>query len=184
MNQEVKAMWLDALRSGEYKQTRNSLCDTQGFCCLGVLSDLYLKENPEAKAKWSTGGNTVGFQYIAKDGEEIWDIEFLPRPVMEWAGLTDDNPDVVFVNEGRQYEIPLSNLNDESGYNFKEIAEILAQNFGGETTGQTQRSLSEQIQEDIIAFAHSQDPPLLDQTTLDSLCEIVAQRFQHYESDD
>ena len=41
--------WVDALRSGEYKQTRGALRgDDEGnepkFCCLGVACDLYAKE--------------------------------------------------------------------------------------------------------------------------------------------
>jgi hypothetical protein len=41
MNPEVKARWVAALRSGEYKQAKNSLRKQDAFCCLGVLCDLY-----------------------------------------------------------------------------------------------------------------------------------------------
>lgn len=45
MNKEFKAKWLTALRSGEYKQGRNFLRQTNPngkdrFCCLGVLCDI------------------------------------------------------------------------------------------------------------------------------------------------
>ena len=35
----IKAKWLKALRSGKYKQTKQTLYNpkTKGFCCLGVL---------------------------------------------------------------------------------------------------------------------------------------------------
>lgn len=40
MNDEIKAKWLKALRSGEYEQgTRNLECRGK-FCCLGVLYDI------------------------------------------------------------------------------------------------------------------------------------------------
>ena len=47
---ELKAKWIEALRSGEYKQTTNTLCSSNGesFCCLGVLIDLMGTE-------WKTG---------------------------------------------------------------------------------------------------------------------------------
>ena len=52
MNKRVKKLWLKALRSGEYKQGREQLVTTlddpnipDRFCCLGVLQDLYHKEN-------------------------------------------------------------------------------------------------------------------------------------------
>ena len=32
--------WLDALRSGEYKQGRECLFDSKGYCCLGVAGKL------------------------------------------------------------------------------------------------------------------------------------------------
>ncbi len=48
MNPEVKAEWLKALRSGEYKQCRGSLAKhNQGYCCLGVLADVVDKKFPE-----------------------------------------------------------------------------------------------------------------------------------------
>lgn len=31
--------WTAALRSGEYEQSQNALCDGSGFCCLGVLAE-------------------------------------------------------------------------------------------------------------------------------------------------
>lgn len=43
----VKKLWIDALRSGKYKQAVNALKDikndgtVRGYCCLGVLQELY-----------------------------------------------------------------------------------------------------------------------------------------------
>lgn len=37
MDAELKAKWIAALRSGEFKQTRGYLKDDAGYCCLGVL---------------------------------------------------------------------------------------------------------------------------------------------------
>jgi hypothetical protein len=46
-DQVLKAKWVEALRSGEYKQTRNYLQDEYGFCCLGVLCEVMGLENTE-----------------------------------------------------------------------------------------------------------------------------------------
>lgn len=40
MDQEMKAKWIEALRSGRYLQARERLRAGKGFCCLGVLCDL------------------------------------------------------------------------------------------------------------------------------------------------
>jgi hypothetical protein len=40
MDEKVKAKWLEALRSGKYKQGRQGLRKVDSFCCLGVLCDL------------------------------------------------------------------------------------------------------------------------------------------------
>lgn len=47
MNEEIKTKWLEALRSGEYKQTTGRLRNSQeeGFCCLGVLCDIMEPES-------------------------------------------------------------------------------------------------------------------------------------------
>lgn len=35
---ELKAKWLEALRSGEFKQGKSRLVDCGRYCCLGVLA--------------------------------------------------------------------------------------------------------------------------------------------------
>ena len=41
MNSEYKIKWIDALRSGRYKQGAGYLrCAEDTFCCLGVLADV------------------------------------------------------------------------------------------------------------------------------------------------
>lgn len=78
MDPEVKARWVAALRSGEYKQGCGQLrgCDDD-FCCLGVLCDLYAKE---AGLEWSN--------------DLMWDREdALPcAEVCIWAGLPHEDP--------------------------------------------------------------------------------------------
>jgi hypothetical protein len=72
MNQEVKAKWLAALRSGEYKQSRGLLRNfVDRYCCLGVLCDLHAK---------ATGGHW-------KFGRYHESLTSLPYDVAKWAEL-------------------------------------------------------------------------------------------------
>ena len=112
MNPEIKQCWIEALNSDEYKQTRNKLKDSTGFCCLGVLTDLYIKEhNEEWKVNW------CGDYYFGE-----WSST-LSNEVMNWAGIYDcmgrlNEP--VGVGEFDTLAI----LND-GGYSFKQIAQVI-----------------------------------------------------------
>jgi hypothetical protein len=46
MNKAIKSKWLEALRSGRYRQSRNALFSDRGYCCLGVLARI---TSPKAK---------------------------------------------------------------------------------------------------------------------------------------
>ena len=48
MHKRIKRIWLEALRGGKYEQTTGVLRSKKdGFCCLGVLCDLYIKAHPK-----------------------------------------------------------------------------------------------------------------------------------------
>jgi hypothetical protein len=84
MNAEVKAMWLEALRSGVYKQGRGQLRtigEQDSFCCLGVLCDLHSETAETPDSEWQ-GDEYCGEAYT------------LPPHVQDWAGLTEKNPKV------------------------------------------------------------------------------------------
>lgn len=40
MNPEWKKKWVEALRSGKYKQGKEALCFGDKYCCLGVLCEI------------------------------------------------------------------------------------------------------------------------------------------------
>lgn len=44
MNPRIRDMWAEALESGEYCQGNGRLRFNKKHCCLGVLTDLYVKE--------------------------------------------------------------------------------------------------------------------------------------------
>jgi hypothetical protein len=108
MNPQIKQKWVDALRSGDYQQGRNYLRTDNGFCCLGVLCDLYGKEN---NVEWNLANN--GHNYEFQDMES-----YLPSSVRKWAGVEGCNP---HINDG---ESTLVRLND-SGSTFEQIADVI-----------------------------------------------------------
>jgi hypothetical protein len=114
MNKEIKEKWIAALRSGEYTQAKEVLKNESGFCCLGVLCDLYSKEK---NIPWKPGGI----------GLSIEDCYFsLPAKVIEWAGFKNKKPiPIVTLPDGR-FE-GLSELNDTFNFSFNQIADLIEQ---------------------------------------------------------
>ena len=113
MNPEIKQKWVSALRSGQYKQTTDKLRNCEGFCCLGVLTDLMCKEtNPETD-------QDTWFNSIA---EELEGDENLAPSVAKWAGFDEDtvNRQDIVVNNG----VYISGINDR-GASFLQIADII-----------------------------------------------------------
>jgi hypothetical protein len=103
VNRELKADWVQALRSGEYAQTKGTLnrvspgtyfvdSDTTnveeapiGFCCLGVLCDRLAKKFP-ATFSWgeTAADGTREFNGIAQYRwtEDTDTRSYLPEPVL------------------------------------------------------------------------------------------------------
>jgi hypothetical protein len=130
MKQEVMRIWVDALRSGEYTQGRGCLKSTSGnHCCLGVLCELYDKNNEEKLAKLEVEG-MVFFNENSR---------LTPMKVVDWAGLHSSDGSIN--NSGlsdiygfglNSLELPelwesLANLNDR-GSSFQQIADFIEQN--------------------------------------------------------
>lgn len=122
MKARVKQQWLRALRSGRYKQGQNRLrTNKDGFCCLGVLCDVYNKG-----LKRSQWRQTVDFKEWAfgKAMEE----SSLPPAVQRWAGLTSDDP-VLNNPEVEGHSTCASQCNDNLKYSFKRIAKLIEKNL-------------------------------------------------------
>lgn len=112
MNKEIKKEWLEALRSGEYKQGTDQLSNDDGtFCCLGVLCELAVKYGIVEK---DDGAYQNPFDH--------YDRQFfaLPICVRDWAELGETNPQV----QTHIDDPSLAALND-SGSSFAEIAAII-----------------------------------------------------------
>ncbi len=124
MNTTIKQKWVEALRSGEYKQTKSKLHDDEGFCCLGVLCDLYRKEHNDSITWKLVKDDIFKIVFQFNDNEGI-----PPKIVREWAGIEnsidDDNNPYGSYNEKRD---SLVNDND-TGKTFEEIAQIIEEHF-------------------------------------------------------
>ena len=127
MNSKIKEVWVNALRSGKYEQGSEKLRSVTGYCCLGVLCDIYAQEH---NTQWEFRGNEetnpqpMDYWYFDEHSE------FLPESVMNWAELKTHSPTVrvdVEDNDDEDnwyYKDELSDIND-SGYDFSQIANII-----------------------------------------------------------
>lgn len=122
MNQEIKQKWLTALRSGEYEQGRETLRSLDNkFCCMGVLCDLYIKENQaeDKKVDWNINPYRKAYSF-----EECSSLT--PNVVLEWAGIDtelDLGPYVPHPIEG--YGLSSVGVMNDMSVSFIDIADII-----------------------------------------------------------
>jgi hypothetical protein len=107
MDPKVKKAWIEALKSGRYKQGQQRLRSTsEHFCCLGVLADLI---DPNA---WEY--SCIGYYIVSHD--TALDAS-LSGEIREPIGLR---------SEDQEY---LIGLNDNDGKNFDEIADWIEEHL-------------------------------------------------------
>ena len=118
MNDNVKLL-IEALRNGGHRQVTGQLHNVtdgvDGYCCLGVACEVYLKHNPNPDAVITHSNGTRA--YFGKTTD-------LPEVVRKWYGF--DMHDAGY--EGSEQS--LMNDND-SGKSFAYIAEIIESNPHG-----------------------------------------------------
>jgi hypothetical protein len=122
MDQTIKDAWLVALRSGDYEQGQCQLRSPENkFCCLGVLSDVLSKDNPEIQ--W-----IKTFDYFRISDGEFGSAEVLTQNIANKAGLTELDPIVNIIPTDKRCapveQIKLSTLND-TGKTFDQIADLI-----------------------------------------------------------
>ena len=110
MDTKIKAQWLAALRSGEYKQGKRFLHNKDHeFCCLGVLLDA-------TGTNWHfvRGEDCCEDCYISDVGKTYMDVTangYLKPEELEKFNITKD--DMRYLVE----------MNDEKQYKFDQIAD-------------------------------------------------------------
>lgn len=129
----VKELWLQALRSGDYKQGHGKLKTrayggTVEHCCLGVLCDLAAQQGVVPFRYAAVSIEVVGCEGLWRFGQQE-DHLLLPKEVTQWAFESDierdnwlnRNPLVVHQKQA----IGLSELNDTRHLPFTEIADVI-----------------------------------------------------------
>lgn len=104
--------WAEALESGEYQQAKEFLCQRNGFCCLGVACEVF----------------EIPSEIVSPENEAEMLVE-----KEESRLLRSYEGSVGYPPESLLERIPLSattvatliNLNDESGWTFGQIAELV-----------------------------------------------------------
>lgn len=109
MKRKVLVEWLDALRSGEYLQTKKALKDDLGYCPLGVLCEI------SKLGTWEPEPNSKKLQYLGQ-------INYLPEKVAEWAGMSQKEKSSV-VGFMIVY-------NDTQNLSFLELADLIEKKYG------------------------------------------------------
>lgn len=111
MHKQIAEMWTSALRSGEYAQGGFVLLNKNQFCCLAVLCDIHSKQT----------GNSWCDVEESEEKTYLGESNFLPREVMEWAGMNSICGEVSGTN--------LAYLNDEKSFSFNSIADLIDENW-------------------------------------------------------
>lgn len=151
LDPKIKQMWIDALRSGAYKQGRSCLKNhNDQFCCLGVLADVYMKEiigqeNPQwtdepSKASDQNADLDKSFKILSYYGSLPRQIEKAINIEKNYCKYDSLNKKLILMNESEFCELAkknpylgvdvsniqtvLAKLND-SGANFDEIADLI-----------------------------------------------------------
>lgn len=132
MKEDIKNLWIAALRSGDYIQGTDNLTrvgtDQDGKtiqfdCCLGVLCKLAVKHGVRLITKLTPDGA------LTYDGQR----GALPHSVREWAGIKTPMAAYQAIAETKggidnnavEYNYCLSGLND-SGSSFDTISTVIA----------------------------------------------------------
>lgn len=137
---EVKAKWINALRSDQYAQTTHCLRDEIGYCCLGVLTDIYISE--QENAFWDIADKEYKEMLGLEDRDTVYEFdgnaEMIGNEVYKWACEHPHSFDelAVFIkdkqiNLGYQdqsiepHKTTLQELNDRYLYTFSHIADVI-----------------------------------------------------------
>ena len=142
MKKDIKQMWLNSIRFGNYLPiTTNDyglLRIQDRYCVLGILCDLfdktvvrslYSQEESECRSLWVLFNQDNG-RYKYSDG-----IKFLPNSILTWSGLDSTNPtvkvdrsnipiEILEVYGGYREMIPISVLVDV-GIPYDKIADLI-----------------------------------------------------------
>jgi hypothetical protein len=132
MKKDIAKLWAKALRSGKYKQGKFTLRNhDNSFCCLGVLCDLYNKEQKKKKKK-TLDVVKIDDKVEGKCYKYGPATSYLPVVVKKWAGMKTTKGEFVCNKDCIFSWYTLAGINDGDYSNFKNsfkhIAKIIDDN--------------------------------------------------------
>lgn len=93
MTPELATKWVEALRSGDYKQAKSILYDKEenAYCCLGVLYKIVCGRNPaQGREKLSNEDLKIPSKYQLDDQEEDWFIQMNDTVGYDFDDIADE----------------------------------------------------------------------------------------------
>ena len=131
MNPEVKAAWVERLRSlPNDMQARSTLKEWESgkMCCLGVLTEMAVEQGiiePGVEIDVSDFSKVTQYTDEVGEGTSHW-YGLTPPSVVKWAGMETNNPDFVHPEHG---QVNLAYLNDHKRFTFDQIADEIEVNL-------------------------------------------------------
>lgn len=116
--QEARALWIAALKSGDWEQGRQYLCKDGQYCCLGVVCEIYIREGI---GELEVSVNTRGIKEYRDTKNEVTMKSGLPNMVADWLGvkgmfgLTTDGRSLTIHNDDGKSFVEIANLVENEG---------------------------------------------------------------------
>lgn len=117
VNKENVRKWVDALRSGEFKQGSSYLNLEETYCCLGVACEVAIREGVQVERTICDCNVEGCCRSTRYDGGDAW----LPKSVQKWLGV--DNGDIPIFYEDEL--LSAADLNDNRALSFEQIADAI-----------------------------------------------------------
>jgi hypothetical protein len=146
-NENAIREWVEALRSGSYKQGSGKLKKVEGdeyrYCCLGIACEIYQRHNGELDKMVASPSDSQPEHIVYEDdtGEHA---DFMPEVVSKWFELDStkvpvhvdltiydvhyDEDEISYWGDQPFVLKSLDELND-SGLDFDTIATIIEENY-------------------------------------------------------
>lgn len=125
-NKENIRLWVDALRSGKYKQLKGNLTDGRSHCCLGVACEVAIQNDVPLQRRRS-------FYISYFDDDSVKYNSILPPAVAAWLGVEClplvRSISVASLNDGRWQFEDLNPEHDDHSYSFDQIADLIEEEY-------------------------------------------------------
>lgn len=125
-NRENMQKWVDALRSGEFKQGKGHLRVNDTYCCLGVACELALRDGVELPVEIHAAQCNHAVDLKEKHSGGMYEYDggssVLPKQVSDWLGIGVAHP-LARDDDGELRGV--AELNDLHGMDFNRIADAI-----------------------------------------------------------